>query len=43
VDLIPLNAELAPTFKPINRSIDALDGADDWNGIAAKLKYLERP
>jgi ferredoxin len=43
VDFIPLNAELSPTFKPINRSIAALEGADEWNGLAAKLKYLEKP
>src|SRR3546814_8603351 len=43
LDYIPLNAELSPTFKSINRSVGALPGADEWNGIADKLKYLERP
>ena len=35
--------ELSPLFGPINRSVSPLDGADDWNGVADKLKYLERP
>lgn len=43
LDYIPLNADLSPEFKSINRSVGALPGADEWNGIADKLKFLERP
>ena len=43
VSYIDLNAELSPSFGPINRSTSPLEGADDWNGVADKLKYLERP
>src|SRR5690606_30010762 len=39
---IELNAELTPEFGPINRSKTPLDQADDWNGVADKLQYLER-
>lgn len=42
VQFIELNAELTPIFGMINRSQDPLPDADEWNGIADKLKHLER-
>ena len=36
VHFIEINAELTPSFKTITRTKSALDGADDWNGVADK-------
>lgn len=39
---IALNAELSPDFKEISRAKDSLPDAEEWNGVAGKLQYLER-
>lgn len=42
VHFIELNAELTPEFESITRTKKPLPEADDWNGVADKLQYLER-
>jgi len=39
---IALNAELAKIWPVINEVKPALDDADEWDGVAGKLQYLER-
>ncbi len=39
---IALNAELAANWPVINEQIDAPEDADQWNGVANKIDYLER-
>ena len=39
---LAINAELAREWPVINRKKDPLPDADEWNGVAEKLKLLER-
>lgn len=39
---LAINAELAQQWPVINRKKDPLPEADEWNGVAGKLKLLER-
>jgi len=39
---LELNAELSREWPVINESKPAPDDADDWDGVADKLKLLER-
>jgi len=41
-DFIALNAELALEWPVITEKTDAPDDADEWNGVASKIDYLER-
>ena len=41
-DFIPLNAELARTWKPITRTQPALPDADAWSKVQDKRDRLER-
>ena len=41
-DFIPLNAELASTWKPITRTKAALPEADDWAAVQDKRTELKR-
>jgi len=41
-NFIQLNAELSLEWPVINVSKDPLPDADDWQGVADKLKLLER-
>ena len=41
-DFIPLNAELARTWKPITRTQPALPDADTWSKVQDKRDQLER-
>ncbi len=42
LEFIKLNAELAKLWKPIVEKKAAPADADQWNGVAGKLKHLER-
>ena len=42
LQFVEINAELAQKWPVITAKIDAPDDADDWNGVADKLQYLER-
>ena len=42
VRFIKINAELSPEFQTISRSKAAPADADQWNGVADKLQYLEK-
>ncbi|TAL82428.1 MAG: ferredoxin family protein [Rhodanobacter sp.] len=39
---LQINAELAPKWPVIDSRIDAPPDAEQWNGVADKLPYLER-
>lgn len=39
---LAINAELAQQWPVINRKKNPLPEADEWNGVAGKLKLLER-
>lgn len=39
---LKLNEELAQTWPVITEKKDAPEDADDWDGVADKLQYLER-
>ena len=39
---IALNAELAKAWPVITQKKESLPDAEEWNGVADKLKYLER-
>jgi len=41
-DFIPLNAELAQTWKPITRTQPALRDAETWSKVQEKRDRLER-
>lgn len=41
-EYLELNAELSQEWPVITQKKDALPDADEWNGVADKLKYLER-
>lgn len=41
-EFLELNAELSREWPVINESKPAPDDADDWDGVADKLKLLER-
>ncbi|RMH22877.1 MAG: ferredoxin family protein [Gammaproteobacteria bacterium] len=41
-EMIALNAELAKQWPVISEMKDALENADEMNGVEGKLKYLER-
>jgi ferredoxin len=41
-NFIALNAELAPLWPVLTARIDALEGADLWDGIPDKLPLLQR-
>jgi len=41
-NFIALNAELAKIWPVINEVKPAPDDADEWDGVAGKLQYLER-
>lgn len=40
--MIALNRELAQVWPVLMERQDALPDADDWNGVADKLRFLER-
>ncbi|GHB60210.1 ferredoxin 1 [Psychrosphaera saromensis] len=42
IEFIELNAELAQKWPVITELKPAPDDADEWNGVANKLKLLER-
>ena len=42
LQFVEINAELALKWPVITSKKDAPSDADDWNGVAAKLQYLER-
>jgi ferredoxin len=39
---LELNAELSQQWPVITQQKDAPEDADEWNGVADKLQYLER-
>lgn len=39
---LQINADLAPQWPVLDGKIDALPDAEQWNGVAGKLPYLER-
>ncbi len=41
-EIIALNAELAQIWPVISEMKDALENADELNGVEGKLQYLER-
>jgi ferredoxin len=41
-EYIALNADLAKTWPVITQKKEALAGAEEWDGVKDKLKYLER-
>ncbi len=42
LQFVEINAELALKWPVITSKKDAPSDADDWNGVADKLQYLER-
>ena len=42
LQVVEINAELALKWPVITSKKDAPSDADDWNGVADKLQYLER-
>ena len=41
-EFLELNAELAKQWPVLSEKKDALPDADEWNGAADKMQYLER-
>lgn len=42
LDYLDLNADLAPQWPVLSETKDPLPDADKWDGVADKLKLLER-